>query len=440
MRKLAIAVVALFLSVAARGQVTPIDMATDTSDPNNEFDAEPSIAINPLQPKQMTVLTFSETWRDKKVKTKIVPLPLWETNSGGSVWAKNRVIPAPNPQATRSWDQTAIYDANGVLHLVETSDTKNPHCYVYTETAPGTFIHGPAFGNDQPHIAIRGSNLFVAWVDVFQHHEQKDRSHVTTTDDKGNLVADVLLGPASKATRTTRVAVSSKGVIYVVYKVHLEKKPNDKVTNGLEKVQYYVAKSTDGKSWNLPGVPIVNGAITWFTARWGNSKNLGAFGRARSSDAWIATNPTTGEVWTAYCDKVNGFVQIFLKHSPDGVNKWSPPIRVTDGTRNSAFPEVAVAANGTIGVLYADFDPSGSMTVYTHTLARSFDGGKSWSMDKLDDLTTQGFPVVWKYFLWGDYEALTAAGNTFYGVFCGKDKGRSMPQFDPLFFTAPATP
>ena len=37
-------------------------------------------------------------------------------------------------------------------------------------------------------------------------------------------------------------------------------------------------------------------------------------------------------------------------------------------------------------------------------------------------------------FLWGDYEGLTAMGNTFYGVFTGESIGRSMRQLDPIFF------
>ena len=37
-------------------------------------------------------------------------------------------------------------------------------------------------------------------------------------------------------------------------------------------------------------------------------------------------------------------------------------------------------------------------------------------------------------FLWGDYEGLTAAGNTFYGVFTGQSIGRRVPQLDPIFF------
>ena len=42
-------------------------------------------------------------------------------------------------------------------------------------------------------------------------------------------------------------------------------------------------------------------------------------------------------------------------------------------------------------------------------------------------------------FLWGDYEGITAQGNSFYGVFTGQSIGRATVQLDPIFFTAPAT-
>jgi hypothetical protein len=41
-------------------------------------------------------------------------------------------------------------------------------------------------------------------------------------------------------------------------------------------------------------------------------------------------------------------------------------------------------------------------------------------------------------FLWGDYEGLTAFGNTFYGVFTGASIGRTKAQLDPIFFAQTA--
>ena len=40
--------------------------------------------------------------------------------------------------------------------------------------------------------------------------------------------------------------------------------------------------------------------------------------------------------------------------------------------------------------------------------------------------------------LWGDYEGLTAPGNTFYGVFTGESTDRTTPQLDPIFLTETA--
>jgi hypothetical protein len=117
-------------------------------------------------------------------------------------------------------------------------------------------------------------------------------------------------------------------------------------------------------------------------------------------------------------------------------------VRVTDGTHNSAYPEIAVAGNGAVGVLYIDYDDSGVHTIFRHHLARSFDNGASWTDQILqsEDPSTFTAGTFRNFFLWGDYEGLTALGKTFYGVFTGQSIGRATVQQDPIFFTETAIP
>jgi hypothetical protein len=107
---------------------------------------------------------------------------------------------------------------------------------------------------------------------------------------------------------------------------------------------------------------------------------------------------------------------------------------VTDGTHHSAYPEVAVASNGAVGVLYVDFDDSGARTVFRHRFARSFDDGASWGDQILQSMDPGPLANAVSGFLWGDYEGLTAHGETFYGVFTGESVGRATRQLDPIFF------
>src|SRR5262245_23505227 len=77
--------------------------------------------------------------------------------------------------------------------------------------------------------------------------------------------------------------------------------------------------------------------------------------------------------------------------------------RVTDGTHNSAFPEIAVALHGTIGVLYVDYDTAGETTSYRHHFSRSGDVGVTWT-DEILQAWIQALPNAQDGFTWGDYE------------------------------------
>ena len=145
-------------------------------------------------------------------------------------------------------------------------------------------------------------------------------------------------------------------------------------------------------------------------------------------------DPGDGDVYAVYVagDSTN-FGEVYVARSTDRGVTWISS-RVTDGSRHSAFPEVAVTDNGSIGVLYVDFDDSGDTTIFRHRLARSFDSGGAWHNETLQAMNPTSIVNAMTGFLWGDYEGLTAARNTFYGVFTGEGSGRATPQLDPVFF------
>src|SRR6185503_11345802 len=130
--------------------------------------------------------------------------------------------------------------------------------------------------------------------------------------------------------------------------------------------------------------------------------------------------------------------QIFVARSTDGGSHWASK-RVTDGTHDSAYPEIAVAATGAVGVLYIDFDDAGTSTIFRHRFARSFNSGSTWSDQILQAMDPGPISNAASGFLWGDYEGLTAVGSMFYGVFTGASMGRTTSQLDPIFFKELAT-
>src|SRR5262249_34793994 len=152
---------------------------------------------------------------------------------------------------------------------------------------------------------------------------------------------------------------------------------------------------------------------------------------------WIATHPGDVDVYVAYTHKdASGFGQIFVARSADLGFTWTVN-RVTDGTHHSAFPNIAVAGHGPLGLLYAAYAATGT---YRQRFERSFNRGVTWSEETLQSFNPAGIPNAPDGFLCGDYQGLTAVGNVFYGVFTGQSIGRTVVQFDPIFFTQTATP
>ena len=87
-------VVFLFLFGFADLKAQVVDIATNATDPFNLSDTEPSIAINPVNPMEIVVVTFSEGWGPGQ------PAPIWRSTNGGTTWAKLFVLPQPSALST----------------------------------------------------------------------------------------------------------------------------------------------------------------------------------------------------------------------------------------------------------------------------------------------------------------------------------------------------
>ena len=448
-----VAIVVTFACYPSRliAQATIKDIATNATDPSNLADTEPSIAVNPTNAKDIVVVTFSENWGTN------TRAPVWRSADGGSTWQKVRLIPQPSlpgpPPVPTSGpgDQKVAFDAKGNLFVAELGQDGGIHDFVFRQTGTATdpLTAGAAYGDDQPHLDIDrttghtcSGRLYSPWLNFGVSPE---RSTVSNSTNGGSSLTDVGVGDNSAhANRTTRIALASDGKTYIVYKtregavsgVHLPGSSN----NDFENAHFRVKRSDDcGATWNALGtagtsVHGSNTVQTFFTSNFGVTGTGRKVARARSSDAWIAVDPSNGDVYVAYVQRdSSNFGQIYVARSTDHGSTWTSH-RATDGTHHSAYPEIAVAGNSTVGVLYIDFLDTGSATSFRHRFARSFDNGQTWSDENLQSMDVAGISNASSGFLWGDYEGLTAAGNQFYGVFTGQSISRTTTQLDPIFF------
>jgi hypothetical protein len=423
---------------SACGKLFVHDIATDTLDPSNLSDTEPSIAVNPDHPSHVAIVTFSENWNPA------TGAPVWKSSDSGKNWTKVFQVVQPGPGEFGPGDQKLDFDANGNIYVAELASTGGGiKDYVYRQTgaANAPLTPGASYGNDQPHLSVDRSSssplkghLYSPWLDFSQPLE---RSTVAASANQGITINSVGAGDNSSfRNRTTRSAISPDGKVYIIYKT---REGTGGAPAGFENAHFHVNRSDDGGlTWtglgaagiSVHGAPQVQ---TYFTNTFGNITK-GKVARARSSDAWIAVNHANGDVYAAYVRlDASGFAQIYVARSTDQGATWTAA-RATDGTHNSAYPEIAVTKRGVVGLLFVDYDDAGSVTLFRHHFARSFDDGASWDDDVLQSMNPGPLANAASGFLWGDYEGLTAAKNTFYGVFTGESSGRTTLQLDPIFF------
>ena len=441
-------VIAAFIASdpAALAEATLVNIATDVTDPFDLADTEPSIAVNPTDPMKIAVVAFSGNWGPGTMA------PVWKSDDGGATWRKVLQIPQPAPNIDGPGDQKIAFDQSGKLYIAElgvigTTNKRQNFIYRQAGSPDDPLTPGEIYGDDQPHLEVDAISsgtclhrVYSPWLKI----GSPNQSMITTSVTGGNEVKpDVSVGDASSfPNRTTRIALAHDGKAYAVYKTMegpvAVSLPGSTAPSDFQKVHFYVRRSDDcGETWDGLGKTGVSihglGTVeSLFTTNFGN-RAKGKVGRARSSDAWIAV-ANNGDVYVAYLRRdASGFSQVYVARSIDQGLTWvSHP--VTSGTHHSAYPEIAVAANGMVGVLYIDFDDSGSVTLFRHRFSRSGDKGQNWTDDILQSMDPGPLTNAASGFLWGDYEGLTAFGNTFYGVFTGRSMGRTVPQLDPIFF------
>ncbi len=179
----------LALSGTASAQ-TLVDIATDVTDPFNLADTEPSIAVNPQNPLEIAVVSFSEGWGPGD------PAPVWKSSDGGATWRKVFQLPQPGTSPSPG-DQKIAFSQNGRLHIAELGfGLAIPRCLIYRQTAGADdpLTGGALYGDDQPHLDIDRSataflnQLYSPWLDFSQANE---RSTVTFSTNFGVAVTNV---------------------------------------------------------------------------------------------------------------------------------------------------------------------------------------------------------------------------------------------------------
>jgi len=443
-------------------------------------DGEPSIAIDPNNPNNITISAFSGGWGANA--------PLWNSTDGGATWTEDFTVPQPpgwpNDAPGCPCDQTFDYGRNTFLYgtflgvgasdePTWSGDTSNPlsaGAWQWHLTGGVTDTTSHTTFSDQPWLMVNRDpttaaqdNVYVGYTDYgiatpANHVSYSLGANPPDFPAGQDVVAGTSSGTGFLASAAIRIATDpSNGSIYAVW----EDNVSLDTANCARNVDFRLSRSTDhGQTWTLNGSGSIVVATHQSDEGWPDDPNQAAtacrthvekFGTVNAllggSEA-VAVDPTNGDVYYVYHDRDGGTgnnrleIARLTPNGSGGLQVFSTAF--VTGQVQAALPAVAVASNGTIGVLYDTYDGVASgFPQFTVHLAQSTDHGATFV-----DLPLVTFlsPTLdngnARQRILGDYQQMKAIGNTFYAAFPanGATAGRSISNIDPFFLKVQANP
>src|SRR4051794_37892196 len=433
---------------------------TDTAN-----DGEPSIAIDPNNTNQIAISAFSGSWGANA--------PAWQSTDGGNTWTEQFSIPVPPgiPGAVGCpCDQALDFDRSSrVSGTFLVSD-------IFSGTTTNAGMSGSwswlldgmgvaqrtngvtTSGIDQPWLLVNRDpttatqdNVYVAYDELTSNSE---RVAVSLGTNPPNFVRDNLSGNTGGGFVNPghRLAVDPRnGAVYSLWQVRAG--GGDDSTHN---ISYRLNRSTDGgQTWTLNGngggIAVATGDSTQACVSGcaspctNNTFKFGTVNALLGGVLHAAVDPSNSDVYYVYGNRDSSTdnnrlaIRRLTDNGSGGLNVGAE-VFVT-GQVQAALPSVAVASDGTVGVLFTQFDglsPMSSIPMFSVHLVLSSDQGQTFPIDLvlenfLSSATDNG---ACRQRVLGDYQQVKAVGTTFFGVFTGNGVpfGRAVANHDPIFF------
>jgi hypothetical protein len=374
------------------------------NDHSNEtnFDAEPSIAVNPANPHEMTITAFTPTEGGNPNG------PLFYSSDGGENWSLKFDIPGGMPldqspcfaKTSNELYLGALRGNNQDLNVLRSADASSGTVSIAESRPPvdqpwveaTSVTGGPDNGKDRLYVGYNGDGSHSATVDVCLDALAASPVFNPVQLDPRN--------PSPNDGYEIRPAIHSDGTVYIAYQSRSSFVGNNSVAD------IVVARDDnwgsggspfsaltdpgDGKAGKLvaTGVPI-------------NEGNLG--GVRLNNDLNIAVDPTnSGTVYIVWCDNAGPNYTLRVRRSLNRGVDWSGDLISAD---NATLATMIINSRGTVGLLYQQL-VAGKMETHFRTTS----DGANWDDTLLARTATSPSFA-------GDYARLFSVGPHFYGVF-----------------------
>jgi hypothetical protein len=391
-------------------------------------DSEPTIAVNPANPRQIAASAFTPDPSEGP------RAPIYVSTDGGNTWTLNSIVPSTVQDGSATADITVAFGSAsnmlyaGILRFpappqgTRLNILRTPNF----QSAALMTVLADRRGVDQPY--VQASTVSAG------SGKGKDRIYVGDNDFRATggqtATIDQSLDAASAhpgfksvriESRTTsgqdgppvRPAVHSDGTVYAVF--HSWRSFNDQTGAGTADI--VVVRDNNGGTGAHPftdlvdpddgkaGVRLVKGARFNFNGFLGLQRTGG--------DVSIAVDPTNSNVvYVAYNDDQGPTYMLHVLRSTDRGRTWSPELRHVPNALN---PALAINSAGTVGLLYQQLSGSGAAQQWVTTLETTTNG-TTWSALTLAQTPANTPPKQFDPYL-GDYDHLMAVGKDFYGIF-----------------------
>jgi uncharacterized repeat protein (TIGR02543 family) len=308
-----------------------------------------------------------------------------------------------------------------------------PQATAFVPFAPNVRVNTVNFGFNyqvEPTMAVSPQGrIFVGWKEALTHNGGGQRVGFATSNDRGATFSPNILMPLERLSRQSDpwLTVTQSGRAYFT-RIEYDSTAS---AGGIS-----VTNTTDGATWTpkvlvadsgggLGGIVQVhpNGTVlaTWWSylsddirfdrsfdggATWGADLRVnGVPGAARAWGAWqipipsMAVDPASGAIYIAWPDSRAGNQDIYLARSTDGGGTWSET-RVDDdtGVATQYMVDLAVDPLGGVHAAWEDAR-SGNWSIH---YSNSTDGGLTWN----DDLPVSTVDTPSIYDRPGDYFAI----------------------------------